>query len=269
MKIYGNTTMVYTKETAPGILQWVKPNSRVLEFGPAYGYMTRYLKEVLHCQVTCIELNASMKSTLEQYAEKVIIADLDLDSWEEQLDGNFDFIIFGDVLEHLRNPLFAMEKATVFGDCVLTSVPNIGHSSIILSLLSGEFAYQTYGLLDDTHVHFFTRKSIEDLMNTCSFEYEDENSVMVLYPFDTEFKMSYARHLLAAWSIVRKRDSSVYQFVNKWKRVSSEAAINKSVPTRTSCIKSNKIILLDSIKHYLTKYQLKNHLLEKIWLKIR
>lgn len=269
MKSYGNSTMVYTRETVPTILQWVEPNSRVLEFGPAYGYMTRYLKEVLHCQITCIELNISMKSTLEQYAEKIIIADIDLDSWEEQLDGKFDYIIFGDVLEHLRNPLLAMKKATLFGDCVLTSVPNIGHSSIILSLLSGEFSYQTYGLLDDTHIHFFTRHGIEDLMNTCSFECIDEKSLLVLYPFDTEFKMSYARHLLAAWSICRKPDSSVYQFVNKWKRISDKSLINKSVPVKQSCLKSNKIIILDSIKHYLTKYHLKNNLLEKIWQKIR
>ena len=52
MKIYGTDQIVYTPNNIPQILMWVKPNSRVLEFGPGMGYMTRYMKEQLHCHAT-------------------------------------------------------------------------------------------------------------------------------------------------------------------------------------------------------------------------
>lgn len=255
MKYYGSETTVYSDKEVPAILRWIEPDSRVLEFGPAYGYMTRYMSETLKCDVTCVELNPQMKSVLEQYAGKVIIANIDSDNWDQELSGKYDYIVFSDVLEHLRNPLETIRKVSTFGDCVLTSIPNIGHSSILLNLLSGKFIYQTYGLLDDTHIHFFTRQGMDEIMNACLFESVDENSRIMKYPSKTEFLVPYARHLSAALAICRKPDSSVYQFVNKWERRSSDLPVNKSTPIRHSFVKSAGIILWDSIKYYFKRYK--------------
>ena len=102
MKIYGTDQIVYTPNNIPQILMWVKPNSRVLEFGPGIGYMTQYIKEQLHCHVIAVEINPVMAETIALYAEQVIVSDIDTGSWEQELQGQyFDYILFADVLESI------------------------------------------------------------------------------------------------------------------------------------------------------------------------
>jgi len=75
----------------------------------------------------------------------------------------FDYIIFGDVLEHLRRPDKAIEycKSLLknYG-CIIASIPNLMHISVMEDLLKGNFTYRETGLLDKTHIHFFTYNEI-------------------------------------------------------------------------------------------------------------
>lgn len=218
VKTYGDENSVYDINHLPAILSWVKPNSRVLEFGPAMGYMTRFMKESLNCRVTAIEISPEMAKNAGKYTEKIIVANLDTDNWANGLEGTFDFIIFADVLEHLRDPQSILQTAVSFlskEGCVLTSIPNIAHASIILSLIDGEFDYQKYGLLDNTHVHFFTRKSIKTMIDICGLECIHEKNIIIT-PGATEFHKFFITHPLAAFSLLGKRDILVYQFVDKW-----------------------------------------------------
>lgn len=219
MKIYGDEYLTYSEDEIPPVLRWVTPNSRVLEFGPAMGYMTKYLAGKLNCTVTGIELNPQMAKNVEKYAEKVIIANLDFDEWEKDLSGKYDFIIFGDVLEHLRNPKLVLQKAIGFlstTGSVLTSIPNIGHSAILLSLIEGEFEYQDYGLLDNTHIHFFTRESIKQMMNECNLACTGENNTISPNLGNVVFRKFFFFHPMFSFFVLRRKDTSVVQFVNKW-----------------------------------------------------
>lgn len=100
------------------ILRQVKPGSRILEFGPALGYMTQYLKEELGCIVYCVEIDADAASIASQFCDKMIVADLDeLEYWGSQLgEQQFDFLIFADVLEHLRDPWNVLTYSKKFLD---------------------------------------------------------------------------------------------------------------------------------------------------------
>ena len=141
-------------------LCFLKPGSTVLEFGSATGYATRYMKENLGCHVTCIEKIPEMVEAGRAIADKMIQADVETDSWENELDQLFDFIMFADILEHLRNPSAVVARAKAFlkpDGRILTSIPNIAHNAIIMSLRSGKFKYTETGLLDNTHIHFMTR----------------------------------------------------------------------------------------------------------------
>lgn len=266
MKVYGEE-VVYDRESIPSLLKWVEPNSRVLEFGPAYGYMTRYMKEFLNCKVTCVELNPEMKPILEQYAEKVVIANLDDCIWDKEISGEFDFIIFGDVLEHLRYPKKVMEIAIRFGDCVLTSIPNIAHSSIILNLLNGDFTYRKLGLLDDTHIHFFTRKSIYEMMSSLNMHRVGECNTIRLYPSAIEAHIPYMKNWCAAISIIRKPDTSVYQFVNKW--IKSDIKIENCKEFRIPIYLVAKVLVIDILRYYVDRFNLHNVFLQKVWNKIK
>lgn len=78
-------------------------------------------------------------------------------------DVKFDLIIFGDVLEHLRDPLGAIEYCkTLLNPCgrIAASIPNLMNISVIRHLLNGNFPYSEAGLLDKTHIHMFTYNEI-------------------------------------------------------------------------------------------------------------
>jgi 2-polyprenyl-3-methyl-5-hydroxy-6-metoxy-1,4-benzoquinol methylase len=80
--------------------------------------------------------------------------------------GNPDVLIFGDVLEHMLDPWTALNrivKDAKPGSLVLASIPNIGHWTVIRGLMKGEFDYADDGLLDRTHLRFFTLKSIKSM----------------------------------------------------------------------------------------------------------
>ncbi|TMB98842.1 MAG: glycosyltransferase [Chloroflexi bacterium] len=140
----------------------------VLEVGPATGYMTRVLKD-RGCRVTAIEIDADAGALAEPYCERLIVADVEqLDFNEAFGDQRFDVILFGDVLEHLRDPAAVLRKAAAYiapGGQIIASVPNIAHGSVRLALLKGEFPQTERGLLDSTHLHFFTAQTIATLFS--------------------------------------------------------------------------------------------------------
>jgi 2-polyprenyl-3-methyl-5-hydroxy-6-metoxy-1,4-benzoquinol methylase len=147
-------------------------NKQVIDFGCATGYFARLLTQ-LGCQVTGVELNPHAAKIAEQYCESVLVADLDF----VDLNGifpeqKFDVAIFGDVLEHLRNPWKTLEKVQGIlkpGGCVIASIPNIAHGAIRLALLQGQFEYTQFGILDNTHLRFFTRKTMQELFEQTGY----------------------------------------------------------------------------------------------------
>lgn len=251
MKIYGSEDLSYDVDSLPTILKWVKPNSRVLEFGPAMGYMTRYMRDNLNCKVTAIEISSEMAKIAGQYTDKIVIANLDTDNWNEQIEGLFDYIIFADVLEHLRDPQITIQTASTFllpSGSILTSIPNIGHSSIIMSLMDGEFEYQKYGLLDNTHIHFFTRKSVKEMMDACGL-YSECQEDLIMRPGSTEIKKFYASHPFSILNVLRKKDTAVYQFVNKWSLINTHAIKIEFTAHKLSVLKSI-FVLIDDVNDY-------------------
>ncbi len=150
----------------------VGENKRVIDFGCATGYFAQLLT-TKGCRVTGIEINQDAAKVAEQYCEQVIVADLDLVSLTEILpDQAFDVAIFGDVLEHLRDPwrvLKETQKLLNSEGYIVASIPNIAHGSIRLALLQGKFDYTDLGILDNTHLRFFTRKTLEELLENSGY----------------------------------------------------------------------------------------------------
>lgn len=150
------------------IIEQLTSNSVVLEFGPATGRLTRYMKEQLNCKVYLVELDEEAGKKALQYGEDLVIGDIEDYVWLERYqDIRFDFIIFADVLEHLRNPEKVLVRAKHLlkpEGTILLSVPNFAHNSVLINLLNNEFEYTSTGLLDNTHIHMFTKKSLENML---------------------------------------------------------------------------------------------------------
>lgn len=150
------------------VVKLVDEGSTVLELGPATGYMTQALVQ-RGCTVVGIELDPAMAVKAEPFTERMIVGDIDeLDLEAELGEERFDAIIAADVLEHLRDPLkvvVALKKFLKPDGAFVISFPNVAHGSVRLSLLAGRFDYQDIGLLDSTHLRFFTRESFEELLD--------------------------------------------------------------------------------------------------------
>ena len=151
----------------------VPPASRVLELGCATGCMSSVLKARLGCSVTGIELCAEAAEQARAHCERVIVGDAESLAYEQLLGSlRFDAVVVADVLEHLREPGNLLRRLRSFltdGGCVIASIPNIAHGSVRLALLAGEFRYRATGLLDETHLRFFTRESIRDLFEGAGY----------------------------------------------------------------------------------------------------
>jgi 2-polyprenyl-3-methyl-5-hydroxy-6-metoxy-1,4-benzoquinol methylase len=154
------------------IAEAVGHNKRVLDVGCAAGDFAEVL--VGHgCAVTGIELDPEAARQAERHCERVIVGDVEHPDTVNELDeGSFDVVVFGDVLEHLKDPLTALKhlKPSLKPEgYAVASIPNVAHGSVRLALLQGRFRYRSLGLLDETHLRFFTRESVERLFGDAGF----------------------------------------------------------------------------------------------------
>ncbi|MDF2857945.1 MAG: methyltransferase protein [Neobacillus sp.] len=159
------------------IINMIEPKSKILEFGPAHGRMTKYLKENLNCIVDIVEIDDEAGKEASQYANNALLGDLDGNIenyvWLKKFNqAQYDYIIFADVLEHLHNPQEIVEKCKgVLKDSgsILISLPNIAHNSILLNLYFNKFKYTSVGLLDETHIRFFALNDLETIYKDAGF----------------------------------------------------------------------------------------------------
>jgi len=158
---------LYYKCQRPELVRHIKPgNNRILDVGCAEGVLGESLKQQgLASEVVGIELFPEAARVAENKVDRVICGDLEVMSRDELglKPQSFDYIICGDVLEHLRDPWETLSwLATLLNDDgqLIASVPNVRHWSVLFPLLfRGVWKYQPHGILDRTHLRFFTRKS--------------------------------------------------------------------------------------------------------------
>jgi len=155
----------------------IKPNSTVLEFGPASGRLTRYLREHKQCEMYIVELDEEAGKIAAQAAKDYVIGDIQEYTWVEKFAGvQFDYILFADVLEHLTDAVNVVRQAAKMLKStgrICLSVPNIAHNSVIIDMLNNKFEYKSTGIMDNTHVHFYTKESLDEFVAECGLYIEN------------------------------------------------------------------------------------------------
>jgi len=167
---------------AARLARMVSPGQRVLELGTGPGTVTR----ILHskgCKVTGVEMDAETLAMCAPFCERTLQVNLEDPAWHVSLAGEkFDVVMCADVLEHLRDPrplLTLLQQFLNDTGCVLMSLPNATHLSVVASLMAGRFPYQTKGLLDTTHLRFFGRDDIDALLRECGLVWQRWETVQV------------------------------------------------------------------------------------------
>jgi len=160
----------YYTHLRPEILALIPDTAlRILDVGCGAGILGRELKRLRpDREVAGIELIPEVADKAKNVLDKVYVGDVE--SLAKDLPQEYyDCLILADIIEHLRCPketLVALSYCLKDGANIICSVPNVAHWSVIRDLINGEWRYCDAGILDDTHLRFFTKKSIVELLNS-------------------------------------------------------------------------------------------------------
>lgn len=219
-----NPTHVYWRQAHSGqrtslsvLRSFVKEKARVLDLGIGSGSLGRELREQLHCRLDGVTINPDEQAVASHWYERIAVLDLDRPGWDLGFQQHeYDVIVCADVLEHLKHPelvLSACERLLRPDGALLVSVPNVAYAGLVADLMRGNFDYGREGLMDHTHLRFFTRRSFGKLLASRGWEVETVEPIeQPLH--ETEFTMAFdalppsvGRHLLA------QPDADAYQLV--------------------------------------------------------
>lgn len=188
----------------------------VLELGSGPGVMTREFA-ARGQRVFAVEIDEASARTAAAHADDVAVADLDVaDIGDVVGDRRFDVVVMGDVLEHLRRGerlLDALPDVLEDGGSIVVSVPNVAHGDVRLMLAGGEWTYRDLGLLDTTHVRFFTRATMVALLTEAGFGIEVlHRTCKPLLETELDVDVSSVPDELIDW-ISTRDEATTYQFV--------------------------------------------------------
>lgn len=146
---------------------------RILEVGCAGGATGRELKDRGIPEIVGIEVIEEIARSARPHYQALYVGDvevLDL-PFEER---HFDCILYGDVLEHLKDPWELLKKQSRLlknDGTIIISIPNIRHYRIIKKLVfKGQWEYTDDGIMDRTHLRFFTLGSVRSMIENAGFE---------------------------------------------------------------------------------------------------
>jgi glycosyltransferase involved in cell wall biosynthesis len=201
------------------IIDWIERERprEVLEVGTATGYLSAEMTR-RNCVVTGIEQDAEMAKAAELHCARMIVGDV------ESLDfsqlGMYDAIVLGDVVEHLRDPRKFLQKIgkhlNPHGK-ILMSLPNVANIWVRLNLLFGRFNYSRVGILDETHLRFFTLESSKKIAAESGLEVISTSVTPIplplILPSTSKGRALSFLHVLN-WGMARLRKTLFgYQFI--------------------------------------------------------
>ncbi|MDL2338703.1 MAG: methyltransferase domain-containing protein, partial [Pseudomonadota bacterium] len=217
LHVYRREISAFEQTSLSVVAGLVEPGSVVLDLGTGSGALGRHLRELKGCVLDGVTLNEAEAVLARPHYRRIEVADLDQAPLGTLFQRQaYDCIVCADVLEHLKQPeqvLRACRELLSPTGKVLISVPNVGYCGLIAELLQGEFEYRPEGLLDQTHLRFFTRRSLGRFLEAEGW------SLLAVQPVaralnESEFRVPFdnlppavSRYLLAV------PDALTYQFV--------------------------------------------------------
>ena len=195
----------------------MRPGATMLDLGCGSGALGQYVAMKQGVVADGITLSEAEANHARPHYRQVEVADLeDCDLATLFAEKRYDYIVCADVLEHLRKPENILNQARHLlnpGGQVLISVPNASYCGLIAELIQGEFLYREEGLLDGTHLRFFTRRSLARFLQQHGWQLKVLDTIHRELP-DSEFRTRFdslppavARQLLAS------SDALTYQFI--------------------------------------------------------
>lgn len=202
--------------------EMMRPGGKVFDVGSACGNNGIFFKKKLGADIWGVDINAVGCELARQSGcyERVLVDDLDRMYSCNYLEflASFDNIYLGDVLEHLRRPedLLKICKRLLAQDgSLIISLPNVAHAAIVWNLALRSFEYTEYGILDKTHLKFFTWQSVAVLLAETGLE-ATACAPVFFYPNELEvFRLRGDLPPAVAAVLLRDRHAFVCQYVTR------------------------------------------------------
>ncbi len=172
----------YYRNERPELLERVPLGAKtILELGCGAGRLGASVKARQGGKVIGIEYSASAAQVAKGCLDEVYQVDLNqfIFPWQP---GTFDCVIAGDVLEHLIDPwsqLASIKSILAKHGFLIASIPNVGFIQIISNLVNGHFEYQDEGILDRTHLRFFTRDTFTNALTSSGFQVAELSPIIL------------------------------------------------------------------------------------------
>jgi O-antigen biosynthesis protein len=155
------------------MIEQVGRDKRVLDIGCSSGYLAKRLVD-RGCTVIGMDLDPKDLEVAQQWCAEVYAGNIE-DMGLPFEEGTFDVVLCGDLVEHLRDPTAALARVRPLlkpGGLLVLSTPNVANWSIRLMFLFGRFRYTDRGILDRTHAHLFTRKTLRQAIVAAGYHVE-------------------------------------------------------------------------------------------------
>lgn len=217
----------YTGKFVPGTdnnpwnkaFDMVKDGTTVLDVGCSTGNFGAALMEHKGCIVDGIEPDAG---DYEEAAHR--LRNVEKGFVEDALEKRFknqkyDHIVFLDVVEHLYDPVATLKLIKPHlkpGGTIIFSIPNMAHASVRLMLLKGDFEYGKTGLLDNTHLHFYTIREIERVFSEAGYAISILDNVEASYPSEmitSQLDDLGIKETPTLKKLLNRDDARVFQYV--------------------------------------------------------
>jgi len=166
---YENTS-IDPDDVGVKISAFISPDARVLDVGCGTGSVSEVICKTVRVKLVGIEPDAERAALARARGLEAFQGFLSESFLKEH--GPFDVIVFADVLEHLSDPaemVLLAKKGLRPGGSIIASVPNVAHWFVRIDLLCGRFNYQDCGIMDATHLRWFTRKTIVEFFKQAGF----------------------------------------------------------------------------------------------------
>ncbi len=163
---------IYSKSFNEYIYNLVPDNKKVLDVGCNTGNLGYQLIKRKNCVVYGIDYSVN---SIKKAKTKLTKAEVfELENYKVPFEKEkFDVIIFADVLEHIRYPertIADFKKILKDDGIIIASIPNVANINIRWNLFWGNWNYKDWGILDKTHMRFFTKKTIKQLFNDQNYK---------------------------------------------------------------------------------------------------
>lgn len=216
--VYKRTVEGESQDSLSLIAQLIQPGQSFLDLGVGAGGLGQYLSAQRSIEADGVTYNPDEAALAGRWYRRVWVADLNTAALADLLgEQRYDCIVCADVLEHLQAPQHLLAQCAALlkpGGRLLTSVPNAGYCGLLAELIEGDFRYRPEGLLDQTHLRFFTRRSLQRFFSENGWSTISQQTTQRSL-LDSEFASHFdrlppavARHLLAL------PDAQTYQFIS-------------------------------------------------------